>query len=223
MRRAAILILTMWSAASLGQSTLAPRDAESFRGAAEAHYRAALSRLAARGLLDEDPVVLARTRRIAAGLATAAAGVREETAAWPWEIHVTGDRSTAAFCMAGGRILVGSAFVTRLALSDGELAMLLAHEMAHAIAGHRRQVPRGGMESDPAQEIREAEVAMMQENEADRLGMEIAYRAGWPPSSLVGFFDKLAADESPGTFNATHPQAAARAAAAKELARKLGS
>jgi Putative Zn-dependent protease, contains TPR repeats len=226
-RRAVILSLFLWSAAAAGQppATSEPlRDgaAGDLRSAAGARYKTMLSRLSARGLLDEDPVMLARVRRIGSGLVAAASVIRPEAASWPWEMHVTGDRSTAAFCMAGGQILVGSAFVTRLAFTDGELAMLLAHEIAHAVADHRREAVRGGMESDPAQELREARIAVTQESEADRIGMGIAYRAGWPAAALVAFFDKLAADEAPGTFNTSHPQAASRAAAARAMARALG-
>ena len=62
----------------------------------------------------------------------------------------------------------------------------------------------------------------MQENEADEIGMRLAYRAGWPASSLVSFYEKLAAQEPPGTFNSSHPTAALRVEAARAMARKLG-
>jgi predicted Zn-dependent protease len=229
MHRAALFVAAFWIGTAQAQPVKVPRDsrtateAEAFRGEADAQYRKILSRLSAKGMLDDDAITLGRARHVAAGLIAAAAGLRAETATWPWEIHVTSDRSTGAFCLAGGKILVGSAFVARLGLSDDELAMLLAHEMAHAIAGHRREVTRFGIDSDPAQEIREAEIALLQESEADRIGMELAWRAGRRPSSLAGFFDKLAADEGAGTFNSTHPPAQSRAAAARALAAKFES
>lgn len=221
-------MLAFCGATAFAQSTNLPRppgigtDAEAFRNEAAAQYRKILAGLSASGKLDDDKVMLERVRRVAGGLIIAAAEVRAETAAWSWEVHVTSDVSRGAFCMAGGKILIGSELVRRLALSDGELAMLLGHEIAHAVAGHRREVARGGMESDVAQEIRQAEIAVRQENEADEIGMRLAYRAGWPASSLVGFYDKLAAEEAPGTFNSSHPSARSRADMARDMALKLG-
>jgi predicted Zn-dependent protease len=134
---------------------------------------------------------------------------------------VTSDPAVAAFCMAGGKILVGSEFVKSLDLSDGELAMLLAHEMAHALADHRRPVARRDMDIDPAEEVRLARMAMEQEVEADGIGMRLAHRAGWPAASLVGFFEKLAVHRGAGSFSSSHPPSDARIAAAREVAAQL--
>ena len=224
MHRIALLVLAFCGAAALAQSTNLPSraDADAFRNEAAAQYRRILAGLSAKGKLDDDDILLGRARRIAAGLIVASAQVRPETSTWSWEIHVTSDASRGAFCIAGGKVLVGSALVRRMDLSDGELAMLLAHEIAHAVADHRREASRVTMESDAAEEVRQAEVAVTQENEADRIGMALAHGAGWPTSSLLSFFDKLAAEEPPGTFSSSHAAAAARAAAARALAQKLG-
>jgi predicted Zn-dependent protease len=215
MRFAALFLALLCSAAIA--------DDAAFREAAAVQYRAMLAAMSAKGTLDNDAILLERVRRIGAGLVAAAGTARPETSGWAWEIHVTSDPSRAAFCMAGGKVMVGRAFVAQLALTDGELAMLLGHEIAHAVADHRREASRATMESDPAAEIRDASIAVMQENEADRIGMELALRAGWPAASLLGFFDKLAAREPAGTFNSTHASAAARAEAARAMARSLGA
>jgi predicted Zn-dependent protease len=224
MRRIVLLMLAFCGAAALAQSTNLPSRVEedAFRNEAAAQYRRILAGLSAKGKLDDDEILLGRVRRIAASLIVAAAQVRAETSAWSWEVHVTSDASKGAFCMAGGKVLVGSELVRRMGLSDGELAMLLGHEIAHAVADHRRQASHATLESDVAEEIREAEIAVMQENEADRIGMSLAHGAGWPTSSLVSFFEKLTAEEPPGTFNSSHPSAASRAATARALAQKLG-
>ena len=220
--------MTLCSAMVFAQPANSPRapaagtEDEAFRNEAAAQYRKILAGLSARGQLDDDEVTLERVRRISKGLIAAATEVRPETGAWSWEVHVTSDRSKGAFCMAGGKVLVGSALVKRLDLGDGELAMLLGHEIAHAVAGHRREAIRSSMDADVAQEIRQAEIAVMQENEADQIGMKLAYRAGWPTTSLVSFYDKLAAQEGPGTFNSSHPSAQSRAAIARAMAQQLG-
>lgn len=223
MQRAVLSVLAFCAAAALAQPANPPAaaDADAFREAAAAHYRSILASLSAKGRLDDDPALLARSRRIAAGLVVAAAQVRPETAAWSWEVHVTSDASRGTFCIAGGKVLVGSERVRSLELADGELAMMLGHEIAHAVAGHRREAPRASIDGDPAQEVREAEIAVMQENEADRIGMLLAHRAGWAAASLVSFFDKLAQREPPGTFSSSHPSAASRSAAAHALAESL--
>jgi predicted Zn-dependent protease len=220
------LAMALCVATALAQPTSPHRfyaaDDAAFRAEAAAQYGRILASLSARGKLDDDQAMLDRVRRVARGLIAAAADVRPETAAWSWEVHVTSDASKAAFCMAGGKILIGGELVRSLDLRDGELAMLLGHEIAHAVAGHRREAVRSSMEADVAQEVRQAELAVAQEDEADRIGMDLAYRAGWPPASLVSFYDKLAAREPPGTFNSSHPSAQSRAAMAREMARKLG-
>ena len=227
MHRALFPVLAFCAATAFAQSAITPRgpgagaDSREFREEAAAQYRKILTGLSTRGKLDDDEVMLERVRRISRGLVIAAAEVRPETAAWSWEIHVTSDASKGAFCMAGGKLLVGSVFVKRLDLDDGELAMLLGHEIAHAVAGHRREAARASMESDAAEEIRQAQIAVMQENEADRIGMDLAYRAGWPTAGLVSFYDKLAAQEGPGTFNSSHPSAQSRATTARAIAQTL--
>jgi predicted Zn-dependent protease len=189
-----------------------------FQAQAAAAYRKSLERLSAQGRLDDDATLLGRIRRIAPGLIAAAAALRAETSGWSWEFHATSDPSAATFCMAGGKILVGGDMVRRLGLGDGELATLLGHEIAHAVAGHRRMAPRGGMDRDAAEEVREAEIAVRQETEADEIGMGLAWRAGWPTAEMVSFFDKLAAQEGSGAFSSSHASAAARASRAREIA-----
>jgi hypothetical protein len=85
-----------------------------FQGAAAMRYREILAGLAARDKLDDDAALLGRARRISAGLIAVAAQSYRETSGWAWEIHVTSDASTGAFCMAGGKILLGSALVRDL-------------------------------------------------------------------------------------------------------------
>lgn len=222
------LTMALCGSMAFAQPASSPRVAaagvedEAFRNEAAAQYRKILAGLSARGQLDDDEVTLERVRRIARGLIVASAEVRPETGTWSWEVHVTSDRSKGAFCMAGGKVLVGSGLVRGLDLGDGELAMLLGHEIAHAVAGHRREALRSSMDADVAQEIRQAEIAVMQENEADQIGMGLAYRAGWPATSLVSFYDKLAAQEGPGAFNSSHPSAQSRAAMARAMAQQLG-
>lgn len=203
----------------------AQRPDEAFEGQARAAYQRILEPLANAHRLDDDAALVARLHAISARLVPQAARDYPGTTDWQWEIHATSDPAVAAFCIAGGKLLVGSTYVEHLRLDDSELAMLLAHEMAHALARHRRErPPAGGMEEGVSWENRDAALASAQESEADRIGLKLAYQAGFALAGLLGFFDKLAADEPAGTFSSTHPSARRRAEQARvwaaELARK---
>lgn len=192
--------------------------------------------LAAAGKLDEDRALLARLRYISAELIRAATGLRPEVADWRWEVHTTSDSDVDALCMAGGKILVGSAFVHQLALTDGELATLLAHEVAHAVAEHHREtfseamllnrlpsvpleVVMARLDSDLSLQIRLSKLSSLQESEADQLGMLLAHRAGWSAADMVSFYRKLADGEQGALLSGAYPAGASRLSMAKGMAR----
>ncbi|MYM70695.1 M48 family metalloprotease [Duganella sp. FT134W] len=195
--------------------------------------------LAAAGKLDEDRALLARLRYISAELIRVAIELKPETAQWQWEVHTTSDTEVDAICMAGGKILVGSAFVHQLALTDGELAMLLAHEVAHAVAEHHREIFSEAMlvnrlpavpldvvmarlDSDLSLQIRLSKLSSLQESEADHLGMVLAHRAGWSAEDIVSFYRKLAEGESSALIASAYPANASRLSMARGMARLFG-
>jgi predicted Zn-dependent protease len=191
------------------------------REQAAAHYAAILADLARRGRLDDDELALARVRRIFAGLVAAAPAVEPAAAGWSWEAHVASDPAIDAFCLPGGKLVIGSRFLARLELDDAELATLIAHEAAHALAGHRRAPASDSMEMDVGERLRLAGIAFQQETEADEIGMRLAHLAGWPPAGMLRFYEKLAAAESHATFSGSHPSAALRLDRARKLASRL--
>jgi predicted Zn-dependent protease len=212
--------------------------AEEVEQQAESQYIEQTVSLAAVGRLDRDKVLLLRVKGIADGLVRAASALRPAAAGWSWEIHVTDDPAVEAESQAGGKLLVGSLFVARLRLNDGELAVLLAHEIAHVVAEHEREtlsealldsrrdlpleVVLERLASDVPLQFRLSKLAAIQEREADQLGMLIAYRAGWPCAAMLTFYSKLAADSSALTLLASHPSGATRLSLAKGMSRLLG-
>ncbi|WP_342118810.1 M48 family metalloprotease [Pseudoduganella sp. OTU4001] len=204
---------------------------------AEDNYIEQTVSLAAAGRLDRDRALLARVKRIANGLVRAAVALKPDAAAWPWEVHVTDDPAIEAESQAGGKLLVGGSFVARLALDDGELAILLAHEIAHIIAEHsrealsealldsRRDLPLEVVEerlaSDFPLQLRMSKLSAIQEREADQLGMLIAHQAGWPCAAMLRFYAKLASDSTAPSLLASHPAAVSRLNLAKGMSRLL--
>jgi predicted Zn-dependent protease len=190
--------------------------------------------------IDANAAFTARVRAIAAVLIAQARRDYPETAGWAWEVHTTDDPDQNADCMAGGKILVSQPYVERLALSDAELAMLLAHEIEHAALRHNLLEYEAALRLEPAWAQRpfiELEYAVdndmaligklaatnyAQEEEADREGMRLAWRAGWPAERLAGYFRKmLRASDWPRRSKPDYPSPAQRWQAAQALAAGL--
>lgn len=213
---------------------------EQVADAAGRGYAQRISALRVAHQLDVSPSFTRRVQRIADSLILRAAADYPETATWRWEVHTTSHPDQSADCMAGGKLLVGQAYVDGLELNDAELAMLLAHEIEHAALRHNLREYEYAMRLDarwaqrPFAELSHAvdnDVALMarlaplnfvQELEADREGLLLAWRAGWPPAGLAGFFRKLMRDSWRPNFDApTHPSPASRWRAARALAAEL--
>lgn len=221
-----------------------PRAAELTQAQVMAHASAAyanrLAELWANTALDTDAGFLARLQRIATPLIAQAARDYPDSAAWQWELHASAAAGQDADCMAGGKVLVGQAYTERMQLSDAELAMLLAHEIAHAVLRHnlleyqealRLEPSRAGrpfhelwdaVDHDAALMDKLAPLGRAQEAEADRAGLLLAFRAGWPPQRLARYYRKLVrSSDWPGQETASHPSPQSRWLAMSALAATL--
>ena len=148
----------------------------------------------------------------------------------PWKLDVVRLPGIEAMALPAGRILVSEPFIERIAPSDETLAFVLAHEMAHIILEHERQIlsfaymllPRGVTRSvrDVYVELdynfallKQAEWVMQQgEFEADELGLLLASQAGFPPNGQLAYMEQEVAqcnDDRPPLI-ATHPPASLR-------------
>jgi predicted Zn-dependent protease len=161
---------------------------------------------------------------------------------WNWEINVVRSREIRAACLPGGKILVDSGLLDRLRLSDDELGLLLAHEIAHALREHARaslgeQPPTIGANPMPSlfglaaplpaqigngERLATLRYDPTDETEADVIGGDIAARAGFDPRAAITLWDKLAAatraDKDNG-FIYTHPYDARRR---QDLLKRIG-
>jgi predicted Zn-dependent protease len=203
-------------------------------------YRERIAQDATRHAIDSDTGFLARVQRIAAILIAQARRDYPESAAWSWEVHTTTDDLENAFCMAGGKLLIAQPFVARLGLNDAELAMLLAHEMQHALQQHNRKEFEEALRLEPS--LRDQPFAALeravdndeglmrkletldaaQEDEADREGLKLAWRAGWPARALASYYRKaMRFSAYPNFERNAYPSPAQRWHAAQALAEML--
>jgi len=192
---------------------------------AAAAYDRKLRALARENRLDRDPALVERVRRIAGGIIAQAILLKPAAAHWTWELHVASD-DTDAYCMAGGKILASERFLRRF--SDDELAALLGHEIAHAIAEHVREqlsavtqlksayahLDLEGvialLDSNLAVTFTLAPLSRLQELEADDIGIYLAARAGHDPRALLDFYRVLGGLDDGTDFFNSHDTAGQR-------------
>ena len=184
------------------EQALAFQSTELHALAAQA-YRTKIEQLRHKQQLDRDAKLVHRTRTIASRLIAQAIKLKPEAASWNWALHVSNSSDVDASSMAGGKLLVGSKFIRSLKLSDDELAILIGHEIGHAIAEHVREEVTAVLLSNPKNPGRSLEdilaemnsdlstyfqlmsMSRMQEVEADQIGVRLAAMAGFRPSAAL--------------------------------------
>jgi len=191
--------------------------------------------------LVNDPVVTEYVNRVGQNL------VRNSDAQVPFTIKVIDSDVVNAMALPGGFFYVNSGLILA-ADEEAELAGVMAHEISHVAACHyAREMTRaqlmqlatiplifvGGAIGYGAYEASGLAIPMTFlkfsrnfEAQADYLGIQYAYRAGYDPSGLVSMFEKLAAMEKkkPGTISKafeTHPPTAERIEKSQEEIRKI--
>ena len=170
-----------------------------------------------------------RLRRIARDLIAFAPRVNERASQWRWEVVLIGSRQINAFCMPGGKIAFFTGILDGLKLDDDEVAMVMGHEIAHALLEHgRERVGKaraaqvvtigasiasqlmgfgdlGGHLASGAAKLTMLKYGRDDETEADLIGMDLAARAGYDPRAAVSLWQKMAA----GPPGAASPQGGA--------------
>jgi predicted Zn-dependent protease len=197
-------------------------------------YSSLLSQARAQGKLDTNAAQTRRVKSIAQRLIAQAGVFRSDAAQWNWEVHVLNENQVNAWCMPGGKIAVYSGLINRLNPTDDELAAVIGHEIAHALREHSREQVSQQMAtqlgvsvlaavtgSRASADLGNALTNVMftlpnsrtHEVEADRIGTELAARAGYDPNAAVSLWQKMAAldrGSSSPEFLSTHPSADSR-------------
>jgi len=182
------------------------------------------------GKIDNNKGLKNRVYRITGRLIAQAIKMRPETKNWEWSIKIIDDPKTVnAWAMAGGKMALYSGLVTQLNATDDELAQVLGHEIAHALAKHSAEkmsvamastigVAAVGVAADRkglalTGAALAAALAVQKpnsraaESEADRIGIELAAKAGYNPRAAITLWQKMAkvGGKGPPEFLSTHP------------------
>ena len=191
--------------------------------------------------LINDPIIAEYVNRVGQNL------VRNSDAKVPFTIKVIDAEEVNAFALPGGFFFVNSGLILK-ADNEAELAGVMSHEIAHVAARHgTRQATRGEianlatiplifMGGWTGYGIRQAASVLVPmgflkfsrgfESEADMLGLEYMYKAGYDPTAFVDFFEKIETLEKrkPGTMAkvfSTHPMTDDRIRAAQKNIQEL--
>jgi predicted Zn-dependent protease len=214
-------------------------ESQAIEASAEA-YAQVLAPIQKQGKLNDNAAMKARVDKITARLVAQAIKYRPETESWNWQVAVIDDPKTLnAWCMAGGMMAIYSGIITQLNLTDDEIAQVMGHEISHALAKHTAERMSTAMASQAALQIGAALLGIdsasnpmalqaaaaattvgvqlpnsrKQESEADRIGIELAAKAGYDPHAAPRLWEKMlqaTGNRGQSDFLSTHPQSEKR-------------
>lgn len=197
--------------------------------AAAKGYADVIAKAQKEGKLNRDAKQVARVRAIANRLIPQTVAFRPDAPQWKWEVNVIESDQLNAWCMAGGKIAFYSALIEKLALTDDEIAAIMGHEIAHALREHCRERISQQLATNVGLDLASAvfglsrgasDLAGMAANvaislpygrshevESDRIGVELAARAGYNPRAAISVWQKMsrAGGGSPPELLSTHP------------------
>jgi Zn-dependent protease with chaperone function len=199
------------------------------RSAAQQYDQVLAQAQARRALAGDGNSQLQRLRRIAQRLIPHTAPWNERARAWRWEVNLIGSKQVNAWCMPGGKIAFYSGILEQLKLSDDEVAMVMGHEMAHALREHARERiaktqatglglsvaaalfglgQLGDVGAQLGTQLLSLKYSRDDESEADLVGLEIAARGGFDPRAAVSLWTKMmqaSASKNGTSFLSSHP------------------
>jgi len=197
-------------------------------GAAKA-YAQMMAEAQKKGVLDKDAAQVQRIRAITKRLIAQTPTFRDDAAKWPWEVHVITLDEVNAWCMPHGKMAIYTGLIQKLNATDDEIAAVMGHEISHALREHsREQISQqmgtqlgigvvgalfgiGDLGQSIAGQVADVTLNLpnsrQAETEADRIGIELAARAGFNPQAAVQLWEKMSklSSSQPPKWLSTHP------------------
>ncbi len=232
-----------------GRSQLMLVSPEEAINASQQAYVETIRPLEKEGKVDSNPALTKRIKLITGRLIAQAIMLYPRTKDWDWSVKVIDDPETVnAWCMAGGKMAIYTGLINKLNATDDELAEVMGHEISHALANHTAEQMSLAMAtqlglSGVAMAVGESKYkgailtgsalaaqtaitlpySRADESEADRLGIELAARAGYDPRAAVTLWQKMAkvGGSTPPEFLSTHPSPANRQERLQALAQQM--
>jgi predicted Zn-dependent protease len=220
-------------------------SAEDMEAGSKKAYAEMMAQAKQKGALDRDPAQLERIRAITQRLVSQTKSFRPDAAKWPWEVHVVSVAEVNAWCMPGGKMAIYTGLLDKLKATDDEIAAVMGHEISHALREHSRERASREMGTQMAVGIAGAlfgigdlgqglgnmvaDVTLnkpnsrTQETEADRIGVELAARAGYDPRAAITLWEKMQklGGGQPPQFLSTHPSHENRIADLRTYAQRV--
>lgn len=177
-------------------------------------YKKMVNEAKNKNIFNKDKRTVRRLKRILKGLVPHTAVFRPDALYWNWEVNLIESDELNAWCLPNGKLMFYSALIEKLNLNDAQIAAIMGHEMAHALREHSREKlsrsmvtqltlsiasealgVHGGV-SSIADKVAHVTFALPNsreaEREADRMGVELAARAGYDPYEGVKVWEKMA-------------------------------
>lgn len=209
-------------------------------------YQTLMGSLDKKGQISTDQKLNARIRLITDRLIDQAVIYRPETRNWAWSVNVIDEPKTVnAFCMAGGKMAIFTGFIEKIHPTDDEIAAVMGHEISHALLQHSREQMSekavmgvgvalvGATAASGADRQTRENVAALgamtlimlphsrrNEDESDRIGVELAAKAGYNPNAAVTLWKKMlkeSGNSSSFDWLSTHPASTKRIEALQAL------
>jgi len=220
-------------------------SSEEVNAGAEKEYSQMMAEAKKKNALDRDAAQVERVRNIVSRLVPQTKTFRPDAGNWPWEVHVITLDEVNAWCMPHGKMAVYTGLLQKIQPTDDELAAVMGHEISHALREHTREQISQQMGTQTVLGIAGALFGLGEtaqnlgglvanvtlnlpksrtdETEADRMGVELAARAGYDPRAAISLWQKMEklAGSQPPQWLSTHPSNATRLSDLKEYAQKV--
>ncbi|MCU7837443.1 MAG: M48 family metallopeptidase [gamma proteobacterium symbiont of Taylorina sp.] len=244
-----ISLITACSTSPTGRNQLMLVSPEQAISASKEAYIQTLKPLDDKGKVDNDAKVTKRVKLITGRLIAQAIEQYPHTRNWEWSVKVIDDpKIVNAWCMAGGKMAIYTGLLNKVKPTDDELAQVMGHEISHALANHTAEKMSVSMASQIGMvtlavlvnDSRHRGLALTgaalaatmaiqlpnsrtAEIEADRMGIELAAKAGYDPHAAATLWKKMAkaGGSNPPEFLSTHPSPGNRQKTLHDLASQM--